>query len=62
MGQEDHRVNLNSGGSRISERSVPTPKGAPTYYLTIFSRKLYENEKWKRNLGPGARNTAQGRL
>ena len=29
-----------SGGSRISHRRAPNPrKGAPTYYLGIFSRK-----------------------
>ena len=24
---------------------APTPQGVPTYYLTIFSRQLHENEE-----------------
>ena len=36
------------GGSSISRVAVPTPKGAPTYYLTKFRWKLHENEEnWK---------------
>ena len=36
-----------SGGSRISQRVVRQSQGgrAPTYYLTIFFRKLHENEE-----------------
>ena len=35
-----------SGGSRISQRGCANPRegGAPTYYSTIFSGKLHENE------------------
>ena len=38
-------------GSRISQRGTPTLRGAPTYYLANFSRKLHENEQ---NFGTGA--------
>ena len=34
-----------SGGSRISQRGVRQPQGAPTYYVTNFSWKRHENEK-----------------
>ena len=34
-----------SGRSRISQRVASTHEGAPTYYLTNYSRKLHENEE-----------------
>ena len=42
-----------SGGSEIPKTGESTPRGALTYYLANFSRKLHENERiWTE----GARN------
>ena len=52
---KSNRDASDSGGSRIFQRGALTREGAPTYYLTNFSRKPHENEEILAKNGGGAR-------